>query len=118
MSGFEDGAVDADVCAWGNTESSDKSGAKVAEDIAVQVGHDEYVILFGFLDKLHAHVVDEPFHVEHFAAIQPGGICVGGRGDAGSEFRPFVFGAVGIGNSAGDVVPESIGELRDVGFGD
>ena len=118
MCGFEDGAVDTDVGAWGDAESADESGAEVAEDIPVEVGHDEDVILFGFLDELHAHVVDEPFHVEDFAAVEFSGVGSGGGGDVGGEFRPFVFGSPGICDGAGDVIPEAVGELHDVGFGD
>lgn len=118
VGGFEDGAIDTDVGARGNSETADESGAEVAEDIAIEVGHDKHVILFRFLDELHAHVVDESFHIEDFAAVEFCGIGSCGGRDSGGEFGPFVFGAVGIGDSASDIVPKAIGELHDVGFGD
>merc|ERR1712230_358969 len=45
--GLEDGALVADVAGRGQTQTADQAGAHVGQDVAVQVGHDEDLVVVG-----------------------------------------------------------------------
>jgi hypothetical protein len=45
------------VGAWCEAQASYESCAEVADDVAIQVGHDQHVKLAGVADQLHARVV-------------------------------------------------------------
>lgn len=58
VDGLVDLAVEADVSGGGKSQTSDKSGAQIAHDVSVQVGHNHDVHLARILDQLHADGVD------------------------------------------------------------
>jgi hypothetical protein len=61
MNGLEDGALVTDVAGRGQTETTDETGAHVGENVTVQVGHDEDLVVVGsgVGDDLEAGVVEE-----------------------------------------------------------
>jgi hypothetical protein len=61
VNGLEDGALVTDVAGGGQTETTDKTGAHVGENVTVQVGHDEDLVVVGsgVGDDLEAGVVEE-----------------------------------------------------------
>ena len=58
---LEDGALVTDVAGGGQTETTDETGAHVGENVTVQVGHDEDLVVVGsgVGDDLEAGVVEE-----------------------------------------------------------
>src|SRR5256885_662011 len=73
-----------------SAQPADQSGAEVREDVAVEIGEHEHVVVLGRLDELHAHVVDDPV-----LEIEPG------------EF---------LRRLARGLEKEAVGELHDVGL--
>ena len=61
MDSLEDGALVTDVAGGGQTETTDETGAHVGENVTVQVGHDEDLVVVGsgVGDDLEAGVVEE-----------------------------------------------------------
>ena len=61
VDGLEDGALVADVARGGETEAANQAGAHVGQDIAVEVGHDQdlVVVRVGVGDHLEAGVVEQ-----------------------------------------------------------
>ena len=59
MRGLEHGRLLPDVRAGRHTKAADEAGAQVGDDVAVQVGQDEDVVLLGSLDELHREVVHD-----------------------------------------------------------
>ena len=55
VNGLEDGSVLSNVTRWRQTETSDKTGTHVGQDVSVQVGHDHdgVGVRSGVLDDLH-----------------------------------------------------------------
>ncbi len=49
------------MLAPGATPASDDAGTQVAHNVAIQIGKQQARHQFGFLDQLHAHVVDDSF---------------------------------------------------------
>ena len=88
MGGLKDGDLVAHVGPGSQAQPTDKPGAEVREDVPVEVGEDEHVVLLGHLDQLHAHVVDDAV-LELDVGIVPGYLLR-------------------------DAQPEAIGELHDV----
>jgi len=61
VDGLEDGALVADVAGWGEAQAADQAGAHVGQDVAVEVGHDEDLVVVGGRvgDDLQARVVQQ-----------------------------------------------------------
>ena len=59
--GLEDGALVADIARRGQTQTTDQAGAHIGQDVAVQVGHDEDLVVIrgGIRDDLQAGVVEQ-----------------------------------------------------------
>ena len=68
---LEHGDALPDVRPGRHPQSPDQPGAQIAQDVAVQIGAEQHVVQFGFLDQLHAHVVDDPV-LEFDVGIPPG----------------------------------------------
>jgi hypothetical protein len=77
-----------EVAARREAEAADQAGAEVRDDVAVEVGTDEHVVLLGPLDELHREVVH----------------------DAVFELHVAVF----LGDLARDAQEEAVRELHDV----
>ena len=94
VDGLEDGALVADVAGGRQAEAADQTGAHVREDVTVQVGHDEDLVVVGKRvgDHLQAGVVEQ-LVVEL---------------DAGEV----------LGDIAGGVEEETVGHLHDGGLVD
>ena len=90
MGGLEDGAVGADVGPGRQAEAADHPRPQVADDVAVEVGAAEQVVLLRPQHQLHAHVVDD-------AVLE---VDVG----------------VALGDLAADGQEEPVGVLHDVGL--
>ena len=58
--GFKHGIFAAQVGAGHQSQPADQPAGQIGEDVAVQVRHDQHVILLGMLHQLHAHVVHDP----------------------------------------------------------
>ena len=59
MRGLEHGRVGADVGARRHAEPADEPRGEIGDDVAVQVGEHEHVVLLRALHEPHAHGVDE-----------------------------------------------------------
>ncbi len=59
MYGFEDGAVEPDVCARHQPQPSDERRAKIGDDVAVKIFQQQHVVLIRIHHQLHASVVDD-----------------------------------------------------------
>lgn len=61
VDGLEDGALVADVAGRGKAETADQAGAHVGQDVAVQVGHDQDLVIVRDRvgDHLEAGVVEQ-----------------------------------------------------------
>ena len=61
MDGLEDGALVTDVAGGREAETADQTGAHVRQDVTVQVGHDEDLVVVGKRvgDHLQAGVVEQ-----------------------------------------------------------
>ena len=61
MDGLEDGALVTDVARGGQTKTTNKASAHIRQDVPVQVGHDENLVVVwnGIGDHLQAGVVEE-----------------------------------------------------------
>jgi hypothetical protein len=61
VNGLEDGTLVTDVSGGGETETTDETGAHVGQNVTVEVGHDEdlVVVRVGVGDHLEAGVVEE-----------------------------------------------------------
>ena len=94
VDGLEDGALVTDVAGGREAETADQTGAHVREDVTVQVGHDEDLVVVGKRvgDHLQAGVVEQ-LVVEL---------------DAGEV----------LGDIAGGVEEETVGHLHDGGLVD
>ena len=53
-------AVSADVAAGREAKTADKAGTQVREDVTIQVGHHQDVVLTGVLHHVEAHCVQVP----------------------------------------------------------
>lgn len=91
---LEDGALVTDVAGGGQTETADKTGAHVGEDVTVEVGHDKDLVVVGVGvgDHLEAGVVEK----------------LGVELDIGEV----------LGDLATDVEEETVGHLHDGGLVD
>lgn len=94
VDGLEDGALIADVARGGEAETADEAGAHVGENVAVEVGHDEDLVVVGggVGDHLEARVVEE----------------LGVELDAGEV----------LGHLLGDLEEQTVRQLHDGGFVD
>lgn len=94
MDGLKDGALITDVARGGQTQTTDQTGAHVGENVTVQVGHDEDLVVVGkgICDHLQAGVVEQ----------------LGVKLDIGEV----------LGNIAGDAQKETVGHLHDGGLVD
>lgn len=94
VDGLEDGALVANVAGRSEAETADEAGAHVGQNVTVQVGHDEDLVVVGegVGDHLEARVVEE----------------------LGVELN---VGEV-LGDLAGDVEEETVGHLHDGGLVD
>jgi len=68
---FKDGALDAEVGSGNQAEAADEAGAKIADDVAVEVFKQQRVVLEGIHDELHACVVNELLAVEDIRKPRP-----------------------------------------------
>src|SRR5207253_3888650 len=59
MYSLEDGAVVANIRAGNESQSADKSGAEVGDDVPIKVFHQQHVVLVGIHDQLHASVIHD-----------------------------------------------------------
>ena len=61
VDGLEDGALVPDVAGRGQTQTTDQTGTHVGQDVAVQVGHDQHLVVVGSRvgDDLQARVVQQ-----------------------------------------------------------
>jgi len=50
VGGFECGDGIADICAGSDAEAANEACTQIAEDIAVEVGQDDYIVKLGLLD--------------------------------------------------------------------
>lgn len=94
VDGLEDGALVTDVARGGETETTDQTGAHVGENVTVQVGHNQDLVVVGggVGDDLEAGVVEE----------------LGVKLDVGEL----------LGQLAGGVEEETVGHLHDGGLVD
>lgn len=80
VDGFEDGALVADVARGGQAQAADEAGAHVGQDVAVEVGHDEDLVVVG--DGVGGHLeagVVEQLVVELDAGEVLGDVAGGGE---------------------------------------
>lgn len=83
VDGLEDGALVADVARGGQAQAADEAGAHVGQDIAVEVGHDEDLVVVG--DGVGGHLeagVVEQLVVELDAREVLGDVAGGGQEQA------------------------------------
>jgi hypothetical protein len=94
VDGLEDGALITNVTGGGETETTDQSGAHVGENVTVQVGHNENLVVVGGRvgDDLEARVVQQ----------------LGVELDVGEL----------LGDLAGGVEEKTVGHLHDSGLVD
>src|SRR5690242_16254244 len=92
VDGFKNGAVVAEVGAGHQAEAAHKSGAKIGDDVAVEIFEQQHVVLIGVHDQLHAGVVDDVLAVRDLGIF--------------------------LGDVAGAAQEEAIGKLHDVGLVD
>ena len=92
VDGLEDGALVTNVTGGGQTKTTDQTGAHVGQNVTVQVGHDQDLVVVGsgIGDDLQARVVQQ----------------LGVELDIGEV----------LGNVAGSVEEETVGHLHDGGL--
>src|ERR1019366_1356571 len=89
---FKDGALMAEIRAGDQAKSADQSSAQVGKNVAVEILHQQNIVLVGVHHQLHAGVVDDVLAV----------------GDLG----------ILLGDGSRAAQKQSIGHLHDVGFVD
>lgn len=88
VDGLEDGALVADVARGGQAQAADEAGAHVGQDVAVEVGHDEDLVVVG--DGVGGHLeagVVEQLVVELDAGEVLGDVAGGGEEQAVGQFH-------------------------------
>ena len=58
MHRFKNGALVAEICPRHKSQAADQSRAKIGKNIAVQILHEQHVVLIRIHHQLHASVVD------------------------------------------------------------
>ena len=69
MHGLEDGAVISNIRAGNKSQSADKGGAEVGDDVPIKIFHQQHVVLVGIHDQLHAGVVHDVLAVSDFGIL-------------------------------------------------
>ena len=69
VNGFKHRYLMADVRAWHKAETADESSAEVGDDVAVEIFHQQHVVLVGVHHQLHAGVVDDVLAVGDFGIV-------------------------------------------------
>ena len=59
MRGLKDGTVGSDIGAGGHAKAAHKTGAQVADNVAIQIGQDQNIEVVGVLNQTHAGGVDD-----------------------------------------------------------
>src|SRR5258708_24971785 len=90
MNCFKNRTVIAEVCAGNKAQAPDECGAQIRNDVAVEIFHDQHVVLIWIHHQLHTSVVDDVFAVS----------------DLGKS----------LGHGAAAAQKQAIGELHDIGF--
>lgn len=91
MAGLTNGEAVADVSAGNKTQAADKSGSTVGQDVTVQVGGNNDIVVLGLAEELVDHGVDD------LLLDVDGGELLGGKGLASSLTEQ----AVGLGQDVG-----------------
>ena len=90
VSGLEYSSLFADVCSRCHPKSTHQTGTKVADNITVKVRQHNHIIKLRFLNKLHAHIVN----------------------DAVLEFNVGIF----LCHASADIKPKPVTELHNIGL--
>lgn len=61
MNSFKDRALVSNVSGWGQSETTDQAGAHIGQNVSVQVGHDEDLVVVwgGISDDSQTGVVEK-----------------------------------------------------------
>src|ERR1035437_7602787 len=66
---FKDGALVAEIRAGNEAEAADQSGAEVGKNVAVEILHQQNIVLVGMHHQLHAGVVDDVLAVSDLGIL-------------------------------------------------